>query len=158
MMQLSAVQEQVLKLVDERGRVTSTVIAEQLEMPVRTVRYHLDTLVQQGLIEARGEKRGRTYHRASGERKPIAGPDWPTASILAAILEEGGRIRARALAKLVKKHGYDARVVGTLHGKRRAHLRRAPGTNESVLTARGREIAEQYIFARRLARVADNLE
>jgi hypothetical protein len=54
---------------------------------------------------------------------------------------------------LVKKHGYDPRVVGTLHGKRLAHLRRKRGTGESVLTARGREVAEQYLFARRLARV-----
>jgi Fic family protein len=155
MLQLSAAQEQILELVDDRGRVTSTMLADTLGLPVRTVRYHLDTLVQQGLIEARGEKRGRTYHRASGERTLIAGRDLPTASILAAILEGGGRIRAPALEKLVKKHGYDARVVGTLHGKRHAHLRREPGTNESVLTARGREIAEQYIFARRLARLKE---
>ena len=50
---------------------------------------------------------------------------------------------ARALTRLVTKHGYDACVVGTRHGRRHAHLRRVKGSDESVLTARGREIAEQ---------------
>jgi Fic family protein len=153
MQQLSAVQERILGLVDRHGRVTSTVLATTLDLPPRTVRYHLDTLIRHGLIEATGEKRGRTYRRASGEASTVPGPDWPTASILAAVLEGGGRIRAGALTRLVKKHGYDARVVGTLHGRRHAHLRRVKGSDESVLTARGREIAEQYLFARRLARV-----
>jgi Fic family protein len=153
MQQLSAVQERILELVSRQSRVTSTLLATTLDLPPRTVRYHLDTLIRHGLIEATGEKRGRTYRRASGETSPVPGPDWPTASILAAVLEGGGRIRAAALTRLVKKHGYDPRVVGTLHGRRHAHLRRVKGSDESVLTARGREIAEQYIFARRLARV-----
>jgi Fic family protein len=154
MQQLSAVQERLLELIDRNGRVTSTLLATALDLPARTVRYHLDVLIRHGLIEASGEKRGRTYRRSGGGRSStVSGPDSPTASILAAILEGGGRIRAGALAKLVKKHGYDARVVGTLHGRRNAHLRRAKDSDESVLTSRGREIAEQYIFARRLARV-----
>jgi DNA-binding transcriptional ArsR family regulator len=153
MQQLSAVQERILALVDRHGRVTSTLLASTLDLPPRTVRYHLDTLIRHGLIEATGEKRGRTYRRASGMAAPVPGPDWPTASILAAVLQGGGRIRAGALTRLVKKHGYDARVVGTLHGRRHAHLRRVKESDESVLTARGREIAEQYIFARRLARI-----
>jgi Fic family protein len=153
MQQLSAAQERILELVDRHGRVTSTLLATTLDLPPRTVRYNLDTLIRHGLIGATGEKRGRTYRRATGEAAPVSGPDLPTASILAAVLEGGGRIRAGALTRLVKKHGYDARVVGTLHGRRHAHLRRVKGSDESVLTARGREIAEQYVFARRLARV-----
>jgi Fic family protein len=153
MQPLSAVQERILELIDRHGRVASALLASTLDLAPRTVRYHLDTLIRHGLVEAIGEKRGRTYRRASGQTPPLPGPDWPTASILAAILQGGGCIRASALTKLVKKHGYDPRVVGTLHGRRHAHLRRVKGSDESVLTARGREIAEQYIFARRLARL-----
>jgi Fic family protein len=155
MQRLSAVQERILELVDRHGRVTTTLLATTLELPPRTVRYHLDILIRHGLIEATGEKRGRTYRRATAAAAPVPGPDWPTAAILAAVLEAGGRIRAGALTRLVKKQGYDARVVGTLHGRRHAHLRRVKGSDESVLTARGREIAEQYMFARRLARIDD---
>jgi hypothetical protein len=53
----------------------------------------------------------------------------------------------------VVRHGCDPRMVGSLHGRRLAHLRRDRRTGESVLTARGREIAEQQLFARRLARL-----
>jgi DNA-binding transcriptional ArsR family regulator len=155
MLQLSAIQDGILGLVDRHGQVTSTQVAEALELAPRTVRYHLGTLIRHGLVEPRGEKRGRTYRRASGHAEPVAGPGSPTAPILAAILEIGGRINADALKRLVKQHGYDARVVGTLHGRRHAHLRRKKGSNESVLTGRGREIAEQYLFARRLARLDD---
>lgn len=160
MQQLSATQTAILAEIDRLGRVTSTILAERLDLPPRTVRYHLQTLIRHGLVEPQGEKRGRTYRRASGESPahPIHGPDSPTAAILAAILEAGGTIRAGDLKRLVKKHGYDPRVVGTLHGKRLAHLRRKRGTGESVLTARGREVAEQYLFARRLARVDQGAE
>lgn len=157
MQQLSVVQERLLALVDQHGRVTSTLLANALDLPVRTVRYHLDTLVRHGLIEATGEKRGRTYRRATGQVSATHS-DSPTGAILATILEHGGSIRASELRKLVKKHGYDARVVGSLHGRRHAHLRRVKGSDESTLTARGREIAEQHIFARRLRGSAPGID
>ncbi len=42
-------------------------------------------------------------------------------------------------------------MVGALHGRRLAHLRKDPKTGESVLTSRGTEVARQYTFAARLA-------
>jgi hypothetical protein len=77
------------------------------------------------MLVPKGEGRARTYARAPGH--------------------------ADDLTRLVTDHGYDPRVVGTLHGKRLAHLRRETGSSESVLTERGREVAEQYLFARRLS-------
>jgi hypothetical protein len=74
-----------------------------------------------------------------------------TGALLAEILESGGSIGGTALAKLVKRLGYDPRTVGTLHGRRLALLRRDPRTGRSILTTRGRELAEQHIFARRLS-------
>ncbi len=70
----------------------------------------------------------------------------------AAILERGGSLSQRELRTLVREHGADGRLVGSLHGRRKAHLRRDPKTGRSVLTARGKEIAEQCLFAKRLAR------
>lgn len=151
MVRLSEAQQDILKVLDEHGRVTSTLLAGRLDMPPRTVRYHLDVLVRHGMVAAHGERRGRTYTRATGEGGPIGGPDSKTAAILAEVLEGGGRISAQKLTRLVKRHGYDPRTVGTLHGKRMAHLRRDRKTGESVLTARGREVAEQHLFAQRLA-------
>jgi Fic family protein len=153
MVQLSDVQERILAIVDQHGRVTSSLVARTLKLPGRTVRYHLDVLIQHGLLEPLGEKRGRTYRRSSEEPSAVVAPDSRNAAILAEILEQGGRIEAAALRKLVVRHGSDARMVGTLHGRRLAHLRRDRRTGESVLTARGREIAERYIFTRRLARL-----
>lgn len=131
--------------------MTSSLIAKTLDIPDRTVRYHLDVLIQQGLLVPRGERRGRTYARASGHAAEVAGPEARTAAILGEILERGGRIDADELTRLVTEHGYDPRVVGTLHGKRLAHLRRESSGGPSVLTTRGREVAEQYLFAKRLA-------
>jgi len=71
--------------------------------------------------------------------------------IVADIYERGGRIGKADLVALVRSHGYDGRVVGILHGRRLAHLRRDANTGESVLTSRGEEIARQFLFARRLA-------
>ncbi len=153
MVHLSDVQERILAIVDQHGRVTSSLVARTLKLPGRTVRYHLDVLIQHGLLEPLGEKRGRTYRRSSEKPSAVVAADSRNAAILAEILEQGGRIEAAALRKLVVRHGSDARMVGTLHGRRLAHLRRDRRTGESVLTARGREIAEQYIFTRRLARL-----
>ena len=118
------------------------------------MRYHLDVLIQHGVLVARGERRGRTYARASGEATDVSGIETRTAAILGEILERGGRIAAADLTRLVTDHGYDPRVVGTMHGKRLAHLRRDSPGGVSVLTARGREVAEQYLFAKRLAQGA----
>jgi Fic family protein len=153
MLQLSEVQQQLLERIDRSGRVTTSVLAAELRMPVRTVRYHLDVLLRQRLVEARGEKRGRYYTRAVGSSPtPIERPASPTGAILAEILERGGRIGRSELIRLVKRFGYDPRSIGTMHGRRLAHLRRDPKTGESVLTIRGQEIAEQHIFTERLSR------
>lgn len=152
MIALSAVQERVLAVIDQHGRATTTLIAHGLSLPTRTVRYHLEVLTQRGIIEAHGEKRGRYYRRASGTTAMAPSPESRTAEMLAEILEVGGRIRTTDLQRLVKRHGYDPRVIGTLHGRRLAHLRRDPRTGESVLTSRGREIAQQHLFAVSLSR------
>ena len=103
---------------------------------------------------AHGQKRGRYYTIATTEATTPELSDGGTNVIIADVLRLGGRINARKLAALVKKHGYKPQIVGILHGRRLAHLRRDPRTRESVLTARGEEIAKQYVFAERLARGA----
>ncbi|HET8586880.1 MAG TPA: helix-turn-helix domain-containing protein [Candidatus Limnocylindria bacterium] len=153
MVQPSDVQERILAIVDQHGHVTSSLVARTLQLPGRTVRYHLDVLIQHGLLEPIGEKRGRTYRRSIDNPSAVGGPVSRNAAILAEILEQGGRIDAAALRELVVRQGSDPRMVGSLHGRRLAHLRRDRQTGESVLTARGREIAEQHLFARRLARL-----
>lgn len=154
MLQLTEVQQQMLEFVSRQGRATTPMLARELEMPVRTVRYHLDVLIGQRLIEPRGEKRGRYYTRAQRSVTPVVfeAPVSPMAAILAEILERGGRIGRSDLIRLVRRYEYDPRTIGTMHGRRLAHLRRDPKTGESVLTSRGQEIAEQHIFTTRLAR------
>jgi Fic family protein len=152
MLHLTEAQQEILALIDQHGRVTTSFLATQLEMPVRTVRYHLDILVAQRHVEARGERRGRFYTRSAEAAAPIVSPASPSAAILAEILERGGRIGRSELIRLAKRYGYDPRVVGTMHGRRLAHLRRDRKTGDSLLTSRGQEIAEQHIFTRRLAR------
>jgi Fic family protein len=151
MMQLSAGQERILEVLDRNGKVSAAFLAKTLEMPDRTVRYHLDILMRRGLVSAQGERRGRRYARGSMQARDLASEESKTAALLGEILEGGGRIGKSALARLVKRHGHDARTVGTLHGRRLALLRRDPRTGESLLTARGRELAEQHLFARRLS-------
>jgi Fic family protein len=155
MVRLSSVQQEILRVLDQHGRVTSTLVADSLDLPPRTVRYHLDVLIRHGIVAPEGERRGRTYRRTGGDtHQQVEGPESRTSAILGDILQRGGRIGRRDLARLVKAHGYDGRAVGTLHGKRLSHLRRDTRTGESVLTARGREVAEQYLFAKRLAQGA----
>jgi Fic family protein len=155
MLQLSEVQQRVLEFITAHGRTTTSAIGPALEIPRRTVRYHLDVLVGRGLVEAHGERRGRYYTRITGA--PAASPAAPltpvpgTNAIIADIYERGGRISRTDLLTLVKRHGYDGRTVGILHGRRMAHLRRDPATGESVLTSRGTEVARQHLFAARLA-------
>jgi Fic family protein len=152
MLHLSEVQQKMLDLVDRHGRATTTFLAGELGMPVRTVRYHLDVLVGQGLLEPRGERRGRFYIRSTTAPAAADRPASTTGAILAEILERGGRIGRSDLIRLVSRYGYDPRAIGTMHGRRLAHLRRDATTGESVLTARGQEIAEQHAVATRLAR------
>jgi Fic family protein len=150
---LSHVQQQVLEFVTRQGRATTPIIGQALGIPQRTVRYHLEGLVGRGLLQAHGERKGRYYTRAvaiSGGLSPQA-PATGTNVIIAEIYERGGRIGRRELLRIVKRHGYDGRTVGVLHGRRLAHLRRDGKTGESVLTTRGEEIARQYLFTARLA-------
>jgi hypothetical protein len=117
------------------------------------VRYYLDVLIQHGLLEPIAENRGRTYRRSTDKPSAFGGPDSRNTAILAKILEQGGRTEAAALLEHVVRHGADHRMVGSLRGRRLAHLRRDRQTEKSAVTARGREIAEQQLFARRLARL-----
>ncbi len=151
MLRVSNTQKRILELVRRMGRATAPQLAEATTLPPRTVRYHLLLLVQRRLIEARGERRGRFYVSGSGSGEAVPQDDSRNGSILAAILERGGRIGARDLRRLIEDLGCEPRTIGALHGRRLAHLRRDKRRKESVLTARGREIAEQYLFARRLA-------
>ena len=149
---LSEVQRHVLDLIEGRTRVTTRDLVEHLDINRRTVQYHLETLVRLGLIEPHGERRGRYYTRATGERtgEPEQG-SW-NAAVLAEILQRGGSVASVELSNLLRQHGVKPnRGSGLLHGRRAAHLKRVPGAGRSVLTARGKEVAEQYLFARRLA-------
>lgn len=159
MLLLSAHQQRILEFIREHGRTTAPSIGSQLGMPARTVRYHLDILEGRGLVDAHGERKGRYYTPATGGREAtLQTPESGTNAIVAEIYARGGRIRPRELLSLVKKHGYDGRVVGALHGRRLAHLRKDPKTGESVLTSRGTEVARQYTFAARLAARARSLD
>jgi Fic family protein len=152
MLQLSSVQQEMLDLVRATGRATTTTIGGRLGIPYRTVRYHLDILVGRHLLDAHGEKRGR-YYTPSMRESAVVLPMLTTGTnaIIAEIYEAGGAISADDVLALVKKHGYDARTVGVLHGRRAPHLRRDPKSGGSKLTSRGEEIARQYLFAARLA-------
>jgi Fic family protein len=158
MWQLSEMQEKILDLISRHGRGTTPLVRSALKLPDRTARYHLDVLSRQGLLEPHGAKRGRYYTRATGDTRQVTGPESRNAAVLVDILEQGGRIRAADLRRLVKHHGYDLRAIGTMHGRRLAHLRRDRLTGESILTGRGRELAEQHLFTARLARQRGNSE
>lgn len=56
---------QVLHEVRQERRITSDRAAEVLQVPIDEARAELDKLVEQGLLEARGERKGRSYHLAS---------------------------------------------------------------------------------------------
>jgi Fic family protein len=152
MLQLSDAQQRILDSVASTGRATGPQLVATLKIPGRTVRYHLDSLTRQGLLEAHGQRRGRFYTRSTSGSVPSPLADPGTNGIIADVYERGKRISKAELAKLVKKHGYGAKVVGILHGRRVAHLRRDPKTGESVLTSRGEEVAREHLFSARLAR------
>ncbi len=151
MLELTGIQQELLELIERLGRATTTLLAKEIQIPLRTVRYHLEILTAQRLIEAHGEKRGRFYTRALRDRASVEQPDSRMGAVLAEILEQGGRIGRSELIRLVNRHGYDPRMIGTMHGRRLAHLRRDAKTGDSILTGRGRELAEQHIFLSRLA-------
>lgn len=153
MLDLSDLQQRIADLIAARVRITQPEIAVALGLNARTTRYHLDVLRSRGLVAAHGAKKGAYYTMASIAAEP---PDRPsiiggTNEIIAEVYERGGRISKQDLLELVRSHGYDGRVVGILHGRRLAHLRRDAKSGESVLTSRGEEIARQYLFARRLS-------
>lgn len=151
-LRLTDLQLKVLGHVERSGRATTSEIARAIGVEQRVVRYHLGILVHQGVLQAHGERRGRDYTRPINSPTPAV-PNSPSrnAAILAAILEEGGGVIARsALMDLVRAHGGAPRLIGSLHGRKLAHLRRDPKTGKSVLTARGREIAQQHVFTKRL--------
>jgi Fic family protein len=153
MLDLSDIQQKIADLVAARVRITGPEIGRALGLTDRAARYHLDVLRSRGIIAARGRKRGSYYTMSTTspalETEPaILGG---TNAIIADVYERGGRIGKADLVALVRKHGYDGRVVGVLHGRRLAHLRRDPKSGDSVLTSRGEEVARQYLFARRLS-------
>ena len=150
---LTDTQLRVLEFVEKRGRVTATEAATHLNIPQRASRYHLGLLVERGLLEAHGERRGRHYTRPMAPPAEVApGPESRNALILAEILERGGSVTRAELLELVDAQKADRRLIGSLHGRRKAHLKRDPKTGHSVLTARGRELAQQFLFAKRLSR------
>lgn len=152
MLQLSEAQQKVLDFIRKRGRATTVEIGDSIQMPWRTVRYHLSSLVERGLVSAHGERKGRYYTTSSVEtEKPVLTPDPGTNGIIAQIYLHGKRISGVDLLALVKSKGYSGKVVGILHGRRTPHLRRDAKTGDSVLTPRGEEIARQFIFTERLA-------
>lgn len=151
MLQLSDAQQKVLDAVTSNARMTAPQLVTKLNIPGRTVRYHLDSLARQGLLEAHGQRRGRFYTRSASSAVPTPLADPGTNGIIAEIYKRGKRIRQSDLKTLVKQQGYDPRTIGVLHGRRIAHLRRDPKTGESVLTSRGEEVAREHLFSVRLA-------
>ena len=153
MLDLSAIQQKIADLVAARVRMTTPEIAREVGLTDRATRYHLDVLRGRGVLAAHGKKRGAYY--TTSTNAPTPPPATPllggTNVIIAAIHEMGGVISRDELIALVQSHGYDARVVGVLHGRRLAHLRRDTINGESRLTSRGEEIARQFLFARRLS-------
>lgn len=53
---------QVLHEVRQERRITSSRTAELLQVPIDEARTTLNDLVEKGFLEARGERKGRTYH------------------------------------------------------------------------------------------------
>lgn len=152
LLEVSGVQQRIADFVTEQGRTTSQAIAHGLSLQPRAVRYHLGILAERGVIATRGGRKGRYYTPSTEPERPApVAPLTGTNVIIAEIFQRGGRISRSDLIALVRQHGYDPRTIGILHGRRLAHLRREPATGVSVLTARGEEVARQYLFVARLA-------
>jgi len=153
MLDLSDIQQKIADLIAARVRMTGPEVARERGLTDRAARYHLDILRSRGIIAAHGKKRGSYYTLSSNAPEPTkqASILGGTNAIIAEVYERGGRISKEDLVALVRSHGYNGRVVGILHGRRLAHLRRDTTSGESVLTSRGEEIARQFLFARRLS-------
>jgi Fic family protein len=148
---LKDIQVKVLEHVERHGRGTAAKVARALSIGGRQARYHLGLLVERGLLAPHGERRGRYYTRpAAGAPNVAPLADSRNAAILADILERGGKVGRQELQGLIATHEGNPRLAGSLHGRKLAHLRWEPNAKVSSLTARGREIAQQYLFARRL--------
>ena len=65
---------QVLNEVRSEGRITSERAAELSHIAVAEARASLNIIVERGLLEARGEGRGRTYHLAAEVYREIGEP------------------------------------------------------------------------------------
>lgn len=151
LLEVSDVQQRIADFVIQQGRTTSQAIVLSLSLQPRAVRYHLGILAQRGVIAARGGRKGRYYTPSTDPEPAAVAPLAGTNVIIAEVFRRGGRISRADLIELVRHHGYDPRTVGVLHGRRLAHLRREQGTDVSVLTTRGEEVARQYLFAARLS-------
>lgn len=153
MLDLSGIQQKIADLIAARVRLTGPEVARELSLTDRAARYHLDVLRSRGIVTAHGKKRGAYYTMSTNEPAQPKAPSilGGTNVIIAEIYERGGHISKEDLIALVRSHEYDGRVVGILHGRRLAHLRRDPRSGESVLTSRGEEIARQHLFAQRLS-------
>jgi len=150
---LTDTQVAILEHVERHARATTSGTAAKLGIPLRASRYHLGLLTSRGILEAHGERKGRYYTRRLGSPSEAAiDPRSRNGAILGSILERGGSVTRGELLEIVDDHDADHRIVGALHGRRLAHLTRDAKTRRSTLTARGREVAQQYLFARRLAR------
>lgn len=152
---LSEIQQKIFAAIEQSDSMTTTALIRLTGKDRRTVQYHLDMLVRRGLIEAHGERKGRYYTRALGGATAGDRAESWNGAVLGAILERGGAVNQEELRDLLAQHGAPTRAAGPLHGRRQAHLRRDPATGKSVLTSRGRELAEQFLFARRLDRTPD---
>lgn len=64
---------QVLHEVREERRITSTRASELLQVGVAEARTVLNHLVERGLLEARGERKGRTYHLSAALYRSLGG-------------------------------------------------------------------------------------
>ena len=151
-LRLKEIQVRVLDHVERHGRATTTEMALALSLDPRVVRYQLALLVNLGLLQAHGERRGRNYTSPmTAKSVPAATAESRNAAILVAILEQGGAVDQPTFRALIAAHGGEPRLVGSLHGRRLAHLRRDRRSGKSILTARGLEIAQQALFSKRLS-------
>lgn len=71
-----AVEEMItLNLLFQNRRVTSDVCAAAIQRPVAEARAVLERLVEEGLIEAKGERRGRVYHFSARVYRRLGKPE-----------------------------------------------------------------------------------
>lgn len=64
---------QVLHEVRQERRITSARAADLLQVSIEEARGVLNDLVEQGLLESRGERKGRTYHLSAGLYRAMGG-------------------------------------------------------------------------------------